>query len=1113
MIVPTVGPAGADIMLLGEAPGSDEDATGLPFQGYAGRTLNNLLQQAGISRHSCLIANVARERPPGNNISLYFQDKQCTTPRQELATWIQQLKDEIAFHRPNIIIALGRTALWALTGETSISQMRGYLIETNFEPKTKVLPTFHPQAVNYDYKLHFTVIMDLRKALRHSITRETQPDLRRLHSSPSYQEFMQYIAHVRNENLTIAVDIETCQPGSHIHIMGIADSPNSAYSFEILRGHAPIYSPEMEARLWLELSKTLHDCKTVMHNGSYDAAVLMHLNGIYCKNFFFDTMIAAHVCWPETPRSLGYCSSLCLDVLPWKHTAQSLPCLYNAADAANTYGIYEVLKAEIERQGLQSVFEFEMSTIEPAIMLQLQGLYVNPEKRKEIKEKAETRIAELEGELETALGKKINFSSPKQLQSLLYIDLGLPVQYKRRKCATDERKITADAEALKKLNQKVSNPVLDKIMELKKLTKLTTGFLNVETSPSSRVHTCYNVTGATMARENKGFTVDDEDSYKSFGRWSSSKSIILPYGSGNLQNIPKKARKMYTAPEGYVFLQADYMQAEAVVVAYLINDVTLKKLFQDSYGKPKSYLEERGMDVHKLTAAMMFNVKPPDVTPQQRTIGKTLRHACVDSETEVLTETGWKKIPSFNKHLDKVAQWSPDGAIEFVTPTETVCYEYNDLMLSFTSKNSIDQLVSPGHRMPNFKRKGIDCTVTPSEVLFLSGNGDITLPLNGIRVDSRCLSIPAHFAQLVMAFQADGSIRERGNKRELNFYLKKTRKQIRLRELLTANGVEFSESFATGGRTLFYISYEKNKDLFNFIKATNKRLGSWVLNLSQQALSAAVEESKWWDSRRNNSGSWQYYSVIRENCEWLATMAHLCGYKATVSDSHPTVFTTNIVKQDRTYLSKTERKLVKYSGYIYSMQVPSTFYMVRRNGKISITGNTNYSAGPSVLANRLDCSVNEAKQLLRLYHAGCPQLQLWHGRIQDELKRTRTLYNLFGRKHYFLERWSDTLFRSAYSYIPQSTVGDLMNKALVNLYTLHGSEIDIVLQLHDAIYCLVPSNNISHYATLIKQAMTIPLTHKQETFFIDVDFAVGPSWGDQEPYDIHAEASNFDILQ
>jgi DNA polymerase len=497
MIVNTEGPAGANIMIVGEAPGADEDATGKPIQGYAGRTLNTLLQQAGISRHACLDTNVARERPPGNNISLYFHDKQCTSPRPELQTWIDELKREIALHQPSVIIALGRTALWALTGETSISQFRGFLLPTTFTPRTKVLPTFHPQAVNYDWKLHFTVIMDLRKAARLAETRDFPVDNRRLRASPTYGEFMDYLEHLRSNQSTIAVDIETCQPGSHIHILGIADSPTSAYSFEILKGHKPIYTPHQEAMLWSAVTDVLNICPTIMHNGSYDAAVLMHLNGIYCRRFFFDTMIAAHVCWPETPRSLSYCSSICLDVPPWKHTSQSLPTLYNAADAANTFGIYEVLLNEIFKQNLNDVFSFEMAQIEPAIMLQLQGMYVDKAKQEEVKTKSSARIKELEDELFEILGKRVNYSSPKQLQTLLYIDLGLPVQYKRRKSANEERKITADAEALRKLNQKISNPILDKILELKKLIKLTTGFLNVETSPDSRVHTCYNVTGAS----------------------------------------------------------------------------------------------------------------------------------------------------------------------------------------------------------------------------------------------------------------------------------------------------------------------------------------------------------------------------------------------------------------------------------------------------------------------------------------------------------------------------------------------------------------------------------------------------------------------------------------
>lgn len=792
MIVNTEGPAGADIMIVGEAPGTTEDACGRPFQGYAGKTLNTLLSQAGILRSECLITNVARQKPPANDIGYYFLDSRKTQPKPILEGWINQLKEEISLHRPNVIIALGSTALWALTGERSITQFRGFLCTTNFSPMTKVIPTYHPQAVNYDWKLFFTALNDLKKAWHHSKFSKFTPDKRTLHSSPSYIEFMQYLDFLlQSPHDPIAVDIETSQPGTHISIIGIADSPTNAYSFRILNGHEPVFPPDKEIALWKKLNEVFQTVPVVMHNGSYDAAVLVHNTGIYCKTFFFDTMVAAHVLWPEAPRSLSYCTSICLDVPPWKHTSQSLPTYYNASDAANTYGVFLKMQELLHSGDMRHLktFEFEMSQIEPSIFLQLQGLYVNEERRKEILAKTNASIVEIEDELEKILGKRVNFSSPKQLQTLLYIDLGLPVQYKRRKSVEEERKITTDADSLRRLYSKTENPILAKILELKKLIKLSTSFLSIETSSDSRVHTCYNVTGATMSRESKGITVDDEDSYKSFGRWSSSKSIILPYGSGNLQNIPKKARKIYTAPPGYTIIQADYMQAEAVVVSYLIGDVRLKKLFQESYCASAAEREANAWDVHKLTASLMFGIDIHEITPEQRTIGKTIRHA------------------------------------------------------------------------------------------------------------------------------------------------------------------------------------------------------------------------------------------------------------------------------------------------------------------------VNYSAGPQVVANRLDCSLADAKKLLTIFHNSCPQLHIWHSRIQEELKRTRTLTNLFGRSHTFLERWGDQLFRSAYSYIPQSTVGDLLNHALVNIYNNY-PDLTIIIQLHDAIYCLVKNDHLLEGAQAILKAMTIPLRYRDETFFIDVDFSYGPSWGEMEPLEI-----------
>lgn len=794
MFVKTIGDKGSPIMLVGEAPGVDEDREGVPFVGAAGKTLNFLLQQAGISRSACVITNVARLRPLNNEISRYYQDKHMTLPTPQLQEWIALLKEEIEEYQPNVVVALGATAQYTLTGEKGITNFRGFVQRCSLVPSYKVISTYHPQAVNHEYKLHFTTIMDLRKALRHSESPHILPDPRRLHATISYSEFMQYIQELSKFDITappIAVDIETCQPNSHIHIMGIADSPTRAYSFEILRNHKSLLTRDDEFTLWKNLDILFQKRRLIMHNGSYDATVLMQNNGIYCKNFTIDTLVAAHVCWPECPRSLSYLSSICLDVPAWKHTSSLTPTLYNAADAANTWGIWQVMEAEIKRKGLTEIFNFEMSQLEPAMMLQLQGLQVNEEVRTTIKDKSVARIAELEAELEQIVQKKINYNSSKKVCQLLYFELELPIQYKRRKSIEEERKMSVDAECIKKLWLKTHHPVLEKIMELKKLLKLVTGFLDITTSPQGTVHTCYNVTGATMARETKGYTVDDEGSYKSFGRWSSSKSIILPFGSGNLMNIPKKARKMFTAPKGKILLQADYKQAEAVVVAYLTGDSRLKRMFSEAFGKSNAYCKEHNYDVHKHTAAVMFGKDVANITPEERGIGKTLRHA------------------------------------------------------------------------------------------------------------------------------------------------------------------------------------------------------------------------------------------------------------------------------------------------------------------------VSYSAGPAVLSARLDIPLKDAKLLLQRYHNANPHLQIWQLKIQEELRKTRTLTNLLGRKHYFLSRWGDDLFRSAYSFPPQSTVGDLLNKALTTIYYNY-QEIDILIQLHDAIYQFVPKNDILHYAKIVKNAMMIPLRHRGEEFTIDVDFSIGDSWGEMEEFDIYA---------
>jgi DNA polymerase-1 len=174
---------------------------------------------------------------------------------------------------------------------------------------------------------------------------------------------------------------------------------------------------------------------------------------------------------------------------------------------------------------------------------------------------------------------------------------------------------------------------------------------------------------------------------------------------------------------------------------------------------------------------------------------------------------------------------------------------------------------------------------------------------------------------------------------------------------------------------------------------------------------------------------------------------------------------------------------------------------MRRVGK-TIRHAKNYSAGPGVLANKLGISMPAAKQLMTTYDLANPELQIWQRNdIQVQLKETRTLTNLFGRKHKFLDRWGDDLFRSSYSFIPQSTVGDLLNKALIILHDEFGQEVTIALQLHDAIYIIVDDNEaaIERGKWILKHCMierVQPLVAKGQEFFIDIDYAVCRYWGE-----------------
>ena len=124
------------IMLIGEAPGSNEDQEGLPFVGRAGTLLDKMLASINLDRKSVYISNIINYRPPENRKPTY----------EEINIYLPFVKKHIEIISPKILILLGSTAMNALIGDdVVISKVRGQWIEKEFgQCQTSVIVTFHP---------------------------------------------------------------------------------------------------------------------------------------------------------------------------------------------------------------------------------------------------------------------------------------------------------------------------------------------------------------------------------------------------------------------------------------------------------------------------------------------------------------------------------------------------------------------------------------------------------------------------------------------------------------------------------------------------------------------------------------------------------------------------------------------------------------------------------------------------------------------------------------------------------------------------------------------------------------------------------------------------------
>ena len=359
------GPRQPRLLIVGEAWGQSEQMTLQPFVGSSGQELFRMLGEANPSIEPALHAEICasmrygaawiRQREPwltaagiaytscfnlqplGGKIESLCETKKenkNANPAFALARglYLQEkflpelarLRDEIAASKPNVIVAAGGTASWALLRASNISSIRGTAAIGCLDgvaPGLKVLPTYHPAGVLRQWSWRPIVVVDLIKASREAQFPELRRPQRSILVNPTLVELDGWLEWLQQSPPgLLSIDIETSH--RQITCLGFAHNSHEAIvvPFVDLAKPGGSYWPtrQSEHRAWQFVQAMLElNCPKLFQNGVYDLQYLLRL-GLRPTRCTEDTMLLHHSLYPELQKGLGFLGSVYTNEASWK---------------------------------------------------------------------------------------------------------------------------------------------------------------------------------------------------------------------------------------------------------------------------------------------------------------------------------------------------------------------------------------------------------------------------------------------------------------------------------------------------------------------------------------------------------------------------------------------------------------------------------------------------------------------------------------------------------------------------------------------------------------------------------------------------------------------------
>ncbi len=594
-VIPGAGNFDAKYMIIGEAPGEQENKTGFPFYEFApsGQSVRDSLADLGIGIDQCFITNVAKCWPQRGATGK--QKKPGKVPTEACRHWLEA---EIQTVNPDVIVTLGGAALKWFFPTESIDNVHGQV----FDWKGKTLVAlYHPAAGMHNPGLSHVIERDFKILARAEEIHAEKGKVEIPFEVLTPETFDDFFLYLRSYEGMIAVDFETTDLRTHVAgIVGTAIATKERAAYVPQKFPVQSYLPFLE-----QLPRV------VAHNAKYEHGIMLN-NGVAPKHLLDDTMILAAVL-NETPKGLksivlrefGYQMTnieeligennkhqLSMSEVPIKTVAP-----YACADAWFTLKLWDRYSERMTDQDWD-VYNIEKRLVPVAAKMELQGCKLDVEAIQAAADELEPMHEELVAEIRSyvaitsqKLAENFNPNSPPQV-----------LEYMQRIGAhiSETGKDTMHEIA-------PDYPIATKIVRARHLDVLKGRYAARMRAMIPRAYGSVNPTGTKTGRF-------------SYSGW---KQRGEQWGI-NLQTIPKLkvwedynegesnlVRRCFIPDDGKVLVEFDYSQMELRMAAHISRDATMCTAYRN------------GVDIHTLTAKGMYG-NPDVITDSMRRIAKIL---------------------------------------------------------------------------------------------------------------------------------------------------------------------------------------------------------------------------------------------------------------------------------------------------------------------------------------------------------------------------------------------------------------------------------------------------------------------------------------------------------